>query len=244
MVVSLADSISGLEKVMRKNFTTKTGEARALLAFIGSQDKTVMTKLYIHLVQNYALLDNDGEEVSGESMPNSKWKSLSKKYIPICESFAESARKQNDDIEIFAAKLRERVESVKDDDERAFFLINILHNPSLIPYRKIPDDTSRMSDEEFDSRMKRLRPQISELNILMVPGRFDTWTMEAASILRLINNSPDEMDRAVLMAHVLMRGNGGMPAGMPAMIIATIGGAPRSVPEGGLFGSFTSKLKS
>jgi hypothetical protein len=202
MKKDLKKDIAELEEIMAKKFEHKDLESKSLLDFI-NEKKGMEVPLLSHLIQFFSLTENNGKIITGKYMTEMEWRSISLEIRSSFLAFQNTVIKANPEPDALAEMLWAEIKKLG-KEQRIAFLGHFLTMPqSLVPYRRIPDYAVRMEEAEFDERMKRLGPVLKEIDVIKKSKMYNKKTAMFSVILKMINELPDERDRAVAMAMVI-----------------------------------------
>jgi hypothetical protein len=147
-------------------------------------------------------LRNSSEEVSVPDVISNP-KALEDKYGDIVDSMFKTLVEANHDEQQFYERLWSIIDNpfFPDPEARVFALYYVLID-KRIPYFKLEVDTStRMSDDEFGQRLRKLRPTTNKIRFI-ISCTFKQKTEQADLVLREIMTLED-VDRIVATAYLI-----------------------------------------
>jgi len=200
--LTLEDAKAGIENLLERARGHEVNIACQINRIINAAPENCRDQLVRVAAEQFGVVDSSEEEDIPLLIHPSELPEFIERYGDVVDAMLEGLIRQNPDEETFYKQLWEVVNNSFFPDEKAkgFALLHILADPK-IPYFKV-DSGLRMSDDEFEERLRSLLPSIAKIRFLLAK-KFDQKTQRGSLILRHLDEHSDQVDRSVLVAFLL-----------------------------------------
>ena len=190
-----------IDNILRLASGSVINKVAALYAIIMNVPESIRPALLRMTAENFGLTDSAEKRAVPDKISDGERDALKGAYGKTVDAMLDALVHSNPSVEGFYGGLYSLIQNPFFHKEHAkIFALYYVLIDKRIPYYQLPEGL-RMSDEEFQDRLRRNRGLRMQLAFVLA-CKYEQRTEEADIILKLLSQA-DERDRVVLLVSVL-----------------------------------------
>jgi len=198
------DKKTEMRKILGSQTTDKSIHAQAIYEVLkqASTQEDRIELLEIALAE-YSKVDKHDQVLSNKGINSEDWNEYNRKYTKMVSDFTRNAYFETKNLHDFTNEILRLIDFFKTEDEKSFCIATTIFTTNIIPYREIPGDPVRISEEEYKQLLLAHKDK-SELILYLVKLPFFDWNEAASQVLQVVDEVDNKKLRVALLSLFMM----------------------------------------